>query len=153
MPHASRWEQTPGWERGALPLAAACPGVAIASRTLARCGVGPQMPQSATRVHAGFLSLSGTGSASRPGGQQRAPISHQDPQHLWSVGTADASCGASAAHPQVLAPLEPPCAVGQIQATGSSTTASPADGSGIRRGANAGKGAGLPKILPGGEGR
>lgn len=153
LPHASRWERTPGWEQGALPLAAACPGVATASHTLARCGVGPQTPQSATQVHSSFLindfSLSGTGSTSRPGGQQQAPVSHQDPQHPWSV---DVSCDAAAAHPQVLAPPDAPCTVGQIQAAASSTTASPAHGSAIGGGADAGKGAGLPKILPGGEG-
>lgn len=82
------------------------------------CGVRPQTPQSTTRVHPNFLinylSLPGTGSRSRPGGQQRAPISHQVLQHPCSVGTADTSCDAAAVPPHVLAPPETPCAVGQI---------------------------------------
>lgn len=99
-----------------------------------------------------YLSLSGTGSTTRPGGQQQLPVSHQDPQHPWSLGTTDASCDA-VGHPQVLAPPETPCTVAQIQAAASSMAASPADGLAITREANAGKGTGIPMMLPGGEGR
>lgn len=156
MPRTSHREQSPGWDQGALPLAAACPGVATTSCTLARSGVRPQTPQSATWMHTGFLinylSLSGTGSTTRPGGQQQLAVSHQDPQHPWSLGPTDISCDA-VGHPQVLAPPETPCTVAQIQAAASSMTASPAGGLAITREANAGKGTGIPIILPGGEGR
>lgn len=119
------------------------------------CGVRPQTPQRATQVHTNFLinylSLPGISSRSRPSSEHPSLTRFCSIPAPWAPLTPPATLLLRIPTSSLLQRAPAPWDKFNLEA--SSTTASPADGLAARRGAKAGKGAGLPKILPGGEGR